>query len=166
MLKLINLSFLFLAFNSLSQEITVVDRTRFKIDSLEFSISKIKYLRRTEVPFIRGGDAKYARSSQIFFKLKNSASLSVSIGDSLFVESMVSFTKGMTEYYLFSDTVTKSEGRLIYNYRYTVDFLKNEDYHLVVSPISIRNRKYFALITVDTKNLPYAFRLIHDFSLL
>lgn len=151
-----------LNFYSFGQRIEIVNKSVFSIDSIQFNISKTKYLKKIEEPFIGGGDSQFARKSQIFFKIRNSSSyLSVSIGDSLYIEDLVLLQKDITEYYLFSDTVIESEGRRIYTYSLPTKPDVGEQ-NLIQSPLHLKNKKYFVLIRVDSEDIKYAFDLIND----
>lgn len=165
MWKLTSIFVLALSLHSYGQQITVVDNKNFKIDSTEYSIGKIKYLRKTEVPFVRGGESKYARNSQIFFTLKNTSSLSLSIGDSSYIGSLLWSRKNLPEYYLYSDTVTEQGGKLIYTYSYPAN-VTSEEHQSVLSSIILNDKKYFVLVDTDAESLEYAINLINDLETL
>lgn len=163
MYKLIGILFLIWSSHSFGQNVTYVDRSHFKIDSLQFDVSKIKYIKKIEEPFIRGGDAKYARKAEVFFRLKNASSLSVSFGDSSYLEFMLSLKKELTEYYSFSDAVSKTDDKTIYTYSLKT---KPGEYALIVTSIQLSEKKYFMIIDADAKDLEYAFELINDLQAL
>ena|SRR6218665_358182 len=154
-----------LNFHLYGQQITFIDNKHFKVDSTEYSIEKIKYLRKIEVPFVRSGDSKYARNSQIFFTLKNDSFLSLSIGDSSFIESLLWSRKNTPEYYSYSDTAAEQDEKLIYTYSYPTDEA-TETYRSVVSSIILNNTKYVVLVDTDEKNLKCAIDLIDDLEAL
>ena len=161
LLKIICIFFLTQPFNAFSQEIVRINKSNFRIDSLTINISKIKYLKRIEEPFIRGGDAKYARKSQIHFSLKNSRNLSVSIGDSVQIEELLLLNKMLPEYYTFSDSITEIDGKRIYTYSLT-EHPTSEKYQIVISSIELNNKRYFLMISADSRDIECAFQLIKD----
>ncbi len=155
----------FLCLHSFGQEITVVDNRHFKIDSIEYNIGKIKYLRKIEVPFVSSGESRFARNSQIFFTLKNTSSLTLSIGDSLYIKSLLWVRKNTPEYYSYSDTVTEQDGKLIYTYSYPT-IVTTETYRSVLSSIILNDKMYVVLVDTDAENLKYAIDLINDLEAL
>jgi hypothetical protein len=161
MQNLTSIFIIFFSLHSSGQQITVVDNKHFKIDSTEFSIAKINYVKKIEVPFVHGGDGKFARKSQISFKLRDSSSINVSFGDSLYIQWILDSRQTEPEYYRFSDYVIKSGEQTIYTYAHARD-PKNEKYSCIVDFVVMDGKKYFVLVDTDKKDFREALDLILD----
>ena len=161
MWKLTAIFLLILNLQVFGQQVTVADKKHFKIDSTEFSIAGIKYIKRINEPFVTGGDARFARKSDISFQLKNANSISVRFGDSLDIQYWLNFKQTETEYFSFDGEELGANNQMIYSYTLT-QHPENGIYNSIATSVVMNGKKYFVMVDANLGDLDMAFKLIAD----